>query len=102
MALLDRLSAEIKKKRPPIQKKKVLFHQDNEFPCNNFTVMKVHCIINYALYFYILKLKQEYVVYQVQEAQTSGINGGARETKESCLFNSKRYKNAQYVHYHVF
>ena len=29
MALLDRLSAEIKKKRPHMQKKKVLFHQGN-------------------------------------------------------------------------
>ena len=29
MALLDRLSAEIKKKRPHMQKKKVLFYQDN-------------------------------------------------------------------------
>ena len=29
MALLDRLSAEIRKKRPHMQKKKVLFHQDN-------------------------------------------------------------------------
>ena len=29
MALLDRLSVEIKKKRPHMQKKKVLFHQDN-------------------------------------------------------------------------
>ena len=33
MALLDRLSAEIKKKRPDMQKKKVLFHQDNA-PCH--------------------------------------------------------------------
>ena len=33
MALLDRLSAEIKKKRPHIQKKKVLFNQDNA-PCH--------------------------------------------------------------------
>ena len=33
MALLDRLSAKIKKKRPPMQKKKVLFHQDNA-PCH--------------------------------------------------------------------
>ena len=32
MALLDRLSAEIKKKRFHMQKKKVLFHQDNA-PC---------------------------------------------------------------------
>ena len=32
MALLDRLRAKIKKKRPYIQKKKVLFHQDNA-PC---------------------------------------------------------------------
>ena len=31
-ALLDRLSAELKKKRPHMQKKKVLFHQDNA-PC---------------------------------------------------------------------
>ena len=30
MVLLDRLIAEIKKKRPHMQKKKVLFHQDNE------------------------------------------------------------------------
>ena len=29
MALLDQLSAEIKKKRPHMEKKKVLFHQDN-------------------------------------------------------------------------
>ena len=29
MALLGRLSAEIKRKRPDMQKKKVLFHQDN-------------------------------------------------------------------------
>ena len=29
MALLDRLIVEIKKKRPHMQKKKVLFHQDN-------------------------------------------------------------------------
>ena len=29
MVLLDRLSAEIKKKRPHMQKKKVLFQQDN-------------------------------------------------------------------------
>ena len=29
MAFLDRLGAEIKKKRPHMQKKKVLFHQDN-------------------------------------------------------------------------
>ena len=29
MVLLDRLSAEIKKNRPHMQKKKVLFHQDN-------------------------------------------------------------------------
>ena len=29
ITLLDRLSAEIKKKRPHMQKKKVLFHQDN-------------------------------------------------------------------------
>ena len=33
MALLDRLSAEIKKKRPHVQKKKVPFHQDNA-PCH--------------------------------------------------------------------
>ena len=33
MALLDRLSAEIKKKRPYMQKKKVLFHQHNA-PCH--------------------------------------------------------------------
>ena len=33
MALLDLLSAEIKKKRPHMQKKKVLFHQDNA-PCH--------------------------------------------------------------------
>lgn len=33
MALLDRLSAEIKKKRPHMQKKKVLFQQDNA-PCH--------------------------------------------------------------------
>ena len=33
MALLDRLSIEIKKKRPHMQKKKVLFHQDNT-PCH--------------------------------------------------------------------
>ena len=33
MALLDRLNSEIKKKRPHIQKKKVLFHQNNA-PCH--------------------------------------------------------------------
>lgn len=33
MALLDRLSEEIKNKRPHMQKKKVLFHQDNA-PCH--------------------------------------------------------------------
>ena len=33
IALLDQLSAEIKKKRPHMQKKKVLFHQDNA-PCH--------------------------------------------------------------------
>ena len=33
MALLDRLSEEIKKKRPQMQKKKVLFYQDNA-PCH--------------------------------------------------------------------
>lgn len=33
MCLLDRLSAEIKKKRPHMQRKKVLFHQDNA-PCH--------------------------------------------------------------------
>ena len=33
MALLDRLSAEIKKKQPHMQNKKVLFHQDNA-PCD--------------------------------------------------------------------
>ena len=33
MTLLDRLSAEIKTKRPHMQKKKVLFHQDNA-PCH--------------------------------------------------------------------
>ena len=33
MALLDRLSGEIKKKRPHMQEKKVLFHQDNA-PCH--------------------------------------------------------------------
>ena len=33
VALLDRLSVEIKKKRPHMQKKKVLIHQDNA-PCH--------------------------------------------------------------------
>ena len=33
MALLDRLSAEIKKKRPHMQERKVLFHQENA-PCH--------------------------------------------------------------------
>ena len=33
MALLDRLNTKIKKKRPHMQKKKVLFHQDNA-PCH--------------------------------------------------------------------
>ena len=33
MALLDRLSADINKKRSRMQKKKVLFHQDNG-PCH--------------------------------------------------------------------
>ena len=34
MALLDRLSAEITKKRPHMQNKEVLFHKDNA-PCYN-------------------------------------------------------------------
>ena len=33
MALIDRLGAEIKEKRPHMQKTKVLFHQDNA-PCH--------------------------------------------------------------------
>ena len=33
MALLDQFSADIKKRRPHMQKKKVLFHQDNS-PCH--------------------------------------------------------------------
>ena len=43
MALLDRLSAEIKKKRLHMQKKKVLFHQDNA-PCHKFmkTMIKLN------------------------------------------------------------
>lgn len=43
MALLDRLSEEIKKKRPQTQKKKVLFHQDNA-PCHKSakTVVKLN------------------------------------------------------------
>ena len=43
MALLARLSAEIKKKRPQMQKKKVLFHQGNE-PCHNSmkTIVKLN------------------------------------------------------------
>ena len=40
MALLDRLSVEIKKKRPHKQKKKVLFHQDNA-PCHKSVKMMV-------------------------------------------------------------
>ena len=36
MALLDQLSAEIKKKLPHLQKKRVLFHQDNA-PCHKST-----------------------------------------------------------------
>ena len=43
MEFLDRLSAEIKKKRPHMQKKKVLFHQDNA-PCNKSlkTIVKLN------------------------------------------------------------
>ena len=43
MALLDRLSAEIKKKRPHMQKKKVLFHQANA-PCHKYmkTMVKLN------------------------------------------------------------
>ena len=40
MALLDRSSTEIKKKRPHMQKKKVLFHQDNA-PCHKSMKMMV-------------------------------------------------------------
>ena len=40
MALLDRLSTEIDKKRPHMQKKKVLFHQDNA-PCHKSMKMMV-------------------------------------------------------------
>ena len=40
MALLDRLSAEIKNKRPHMQKKKVLFHQDKA-PCHKSMKMMV-------------------------------------------------------------
>ena len=41
MALLYRLSAEIKKKRPYTQKKKVLFHQGNA-PCHKSMRTMVH------------------------------------------------------------
>ena len=43
MALLDRLSTEIKKKRPYMQKKKVLLHQDNA-RCHKFmkTMIKLN------------------------------------------------------------
>ena len=43
MALLDRLSAEIKKKRPYMQKKKVMFHQDNAL-CHKYmkTMVKLN------------------------------------------------------------
>ena len=43
MVLLNRLSAEVKKKRPYMQKKKVLFHQDNA-PCHKFmkTMVKLN------------------------------------------------------------
>ena len=43
MALLYRLNAEIKKKRPHMQKKKVLFHQDNA-PCHESmkTIVKLN------------------------------------------------------------
>ena len=39
MALLDRLRAEIKKKRPHMRKKKVLFHQDNVLCHNSMNTM---------------------------------------------------------------
>ena len=43
MALLDRLSTEIKKKRPHMERKKVLFHQENA-PCHRFmkTMVKLN------------------------------------------------------------
>ena len=43
MELLDRLSAKIKKKWPHMQKKKVLFHQDDA-PCHKFmkTIVKLN------------------------------------------------------------
>ena len=43
MALLDRFSAEIKKKRPQMQKNKVLFHQGHA-PCYKFmkTIIKLN------------------------------------------------------------
>jgi [histone H3]-lysine36 N-dimethyltransferase SETMAR len=43
IALLERLMAEIAKKRPHLQKKKVLFHQDNT-PCHKSikTMAKLH------------------------------------------------------------
>jgi [histone H3]-lysine36 N-dimethyltransferase SETMAR len=43
IALLERLNAEIKKKRPHLKKKKVLFHQDNAL-CHksNKTTAKLH------------------------------------------------------------
>ena len=45
IALLDRLSAEIKKKQPYVQKKKVLFHQDNA-PCHKSmkTMVKLNAL----------------------------------------------------------
>ena len=47
MTLLDRLSAEIKNKRPHMQNKKVLFHQDNS-PCHKSIATKANfkCILN--------------------------------------------------------
>ena len=66
IALLDRLSAEIKKKRPHMEKKKVLFHQDNA-PCHKFmkTMVKLDELSNellphppYSPYSYSADLKK--------------------------------------------
>ena len=43
MAMLDRFSTEIKKKRPHMQKKKVLFHKDNStFHKSMKTIVKLN------------------------------------------------------------
>ncbi|QQP57394.1 Mariner transposase, partial [Caligus rogercresseyi] len=45
-SLLDRFNEDLKKKRPPLAKKKVLFHQESIhvlFPWRNFTNYAMNC-----------------------------------------------------------